>query len=362
MMQREHTIAGTVPGTCHLLHSYHYGSADAAGPHAYLQAGLHADELPGVLLLHRLRQHLAQLEAAGQLRGRVTLVPMANPIGLGQHLQGQHLGRFHSGSGENFNRHYPDVSAAAATLLAAGELTPRAALCRALAAQPAGSGVAQLRRLLFGLALEAELVLDIHCDSEAVLHLYGNRRHAAALAELAGYTQAGATLLCDEAGGMSFDDAIVQNWRRLESRLGCSLDIPLAATLELRGACDVADSLAARDEAALLAWLVARGVLLGTAVPAPQPPQPATPLAGVECVVAPHGGVVVYQRPLGQWLPAGSRLGYVLDPLSGERSALSNQHAGYYYARAAGRLALAGGEIAYLATAEERRDGMLLSA
>ena len=37
---------------------------------------------------------LAQVEAHGRLRGRVTVVPFANPLGLGQVLHGDHTGRF----------------------------------------------------------------------------------------------------------------------------------------------------------------------------------------------------------------------------------------------------------------------------
>ncbi|WP_174874359.1 succinylglutamate desuccinylase/aspartoacylase domain-containing protein [Vogesella oryzae] len=362
MIRIEHQLPGDMPGHHYQFYSYHFGAPDAGGPHVYLQAGLHADELPGVLLLHRLRQRLAALEEAGRVRGRVTLVPMANPVGMAQHWQGQHHGRFAAGSGENFNRHYPDLSAHAAQLLQREEMTVKQALLTALAALPGDTLLQRLRHSLFTLALPADYVLDVHCDSEAVLHLYANHRHADAVAGLAGWLQAEASLLCDEAGGMSFDDAIVQNWRRLEAGLGLSLAIPFAATVELRGVADVSDTLAAGDEAGLLGWLTGIGVISGAAGNAPAPPRAATPLAAVECVTAPQGGVLVYQADYGQWLPAGSQLGYVLDPHSGAHTPLLNRHAGYYFARVAGRLVNAGTEVAYLAGEAALRSGMLLSA
>ena len=52
------------------------------GPAVYIQAGLHAQELPGVAALHYLIPKLAAAEAGGRLKGDVTLVPHANPIGL----------------------------------------------------------------------------------------------------------------------------------------------------------------------------------------------------------------------------------------------------------------------------------------
>jgi len=234
MICQQHDLPGLVPGTRHTFNSYHFGQ-DGSGPHVYLQAGLHADELPGVLLLHRLRRELAVLEQGGRVAGRITLVPMCNPLGMAQHWQGQHHGRFESDSGENFNRHYPDLSERAAQLCREGRLAPRAALRQALAELPQCTALDGLRRVLTDMALQADMVLDVHCDSEAVLHLYGNHRHAAEAAVLAGFMQAGATLLCDEAGGMSFDDAVVQNWLRLERQLAQPLPVPFAATLELRG-------------------------------------------------------------------------------------------------------------------------------
>ena len=358
----EHTLPGGIPGARFCFHSYHFGDAGSRGPHVYLQAGLHADELPGVLLLHRLRKRLMVLEAEGKLTGQVTLVPMCNPQGMAQHWGGQHHGRFESGSGENFNRHYPDISRCAAELMAREDMNPRSALLAALAALPRNNPLDHLRQTLMEMALRADMVLDVHCDSEASLHLYGNHRHTAQATELAGFLQAGATLLCDEAGGMSFDDAVVQNWRRLEQHLGRSLQIPFAVTVELRGVTDVEDRFAARDEGGLQAWLVTQGVLAGEPVTVPQPPFPATPLEGVECVVAPQGGIVVYQLPFGQWLPAGSRLGYVLDPLTGETSPLNTHNDGFYYARVTGRLVTAGTEVAFIATPTPLRNGMLLCA
>ncbi|MGM8062269.1 succinylglutamate desuccinylase [Vogesella indigofera] len=360
---QKHTLPGVMPGTQHVLNSYHFGE-EGSGPHVYLQAGLHADELPGVLLLHRLCRRLEVLESEGRILGQLTVVPMANPQGMTQHLQGQHSGRFDGVSAENFNRHYPDLSDAAAAWLdaTADSAKVRQALRQALAAQPVASTIDALRHTLFDMALQADMVLDVHCDSEAVLHLYGNNRHQAAAGELAGFLQAGATLLCDEAGGMSFDDAVVQNWRRLEQRLGVTLAIPLALTVELRGVADVEDRLAVCDEGGLLAWLRWVGVLEGEKVAPPQAPQAATPLAGVETIVAPHGGVVVYQATPGQVLVASSRIGYLLNPLDGSQTPLLSQRGGYFYARVANRLATAGAELAFVAGGGVWRNGNLLSA
>jgi predicted deacylase len=75
-----------------------------------IQGSLHADEVPGMLVAHHLRNHLDALEAAGRLTGEVVLVPMANPLGVGQWVLRGFQGRFELHSGENFNRHFANLT------------------------------------------------------------------------------------------------------------------------------------------------------------------------------------------------------------------------------------------------------------
>jgi predicted deacylase len=107
MRSHRHPLAGSSPGTRREVVSFHYG--EPGGAKAYVQAALHADELPGVLVAHHLRRELADLEAKGEVLGEVVIVPVANPIGLAQQVQRQPFGRFDLATGENFNRHYPDL-------------------------------------------------------------------------------------------------------------------------------------------------------------------------------------------------------------------------------------------------------------
>ena len=113
MQIHKHPLLSPAPGTQRELVSLHYGEL-GNGPKAYIQASLHADELPGMLVAHHLRAKLDALEAAGRLKGEIVLVPMANPIGLSQFLLHNQQGRFETTTGENFNRHYPDQIATAA--------------------------------------------------------------------------------------------------------------------------------------------------------------------------------------------------------------------------------------------------------
>lgn len=85
-------MTGASAGTRRELTLYRYGAAGGS-PKVYLQAGLHADEMPGVLVLQHLMTLLDQAESYGGVRGEVLVVPAANPIGLSQWTHQRPLGR-----------------------------------------------------------------------------------------------------------------------------------------------------------------------------------------------------------------------------------------------------------------------------
>ncbi|WP_421188350.1 hypothetical protein [Aeromonas enteropelogenes] len=348
-------MPGGTPGSQRVLQAWEFGSS---GPLAYLQAGLHADELPGVLALHRLRQHLMALEQQGALLGRIRLVPQANPIGLSQWHLGLHQGRFLAATGQNFNRGYP-------LLVAKGEaipthLTARDLLLARLAEQRPRGELAWLQHTLFGWALEADLVLDIHCDSDALLHLYGHVRQRSQVERLGACLGAGVMLLSEQAGGMSFDDALLQNWYVLME----GPQVPVAVTVELRGQQDVADHLAEQDARRLLACLQERG-WIDPDFSAPVDHFAAiegvvTPLSAVEVIPAPAAGILSYEVAPGDRVLAGQRVGWLTDAQTGERIALTAHHEGLCYARVLNRLACTGDEVIFLAGEVAHREGDLL--
>ncbi len=99
MQTQTHPLISPSLGTERHLTSFHYGPRN--GNKVYIQSSLHADELPGMLVATLLRRKLAALEAAGRLRDEIVVVPVPNPIGLSQHVFGDHLGRFELGSRPN---------------------------------------------------------------------------------------------------------------------------------------------------------------------------------------------------------------------------------------------------------------------
>ena len=78
-------LPSPAPGTQRTLRVHRYGTPGAR-PKAYFQATLHADEIPGLLVAQHLLRGLEQAQAEGRIIGEVVVVPVANPIGLGQHV------------------------------------------------------------------------------------------------------------------------------------------------------------------------------------------------------------------------------------------------------------------------------------
>jgi uncharacterized protein len=369
-----HPLVAAASGTQRQLTSLHYGRA-GGGPKVYLQASLHADELPGMLALHHLRRLLDAAEARGEVVGEVVLVPMANPIGLDQTLLHQQIGRFEHASMENFNRNYPDFFALLKDGIAA-QLGPdertnrdaiRLAMRTALAALPAHTELQSLRKLLTGLALDADVVLDLHCDREAVVHLYVDEPLLPQADALSRCLGAQVLLWARGSGGSSFDEALSGPWWRLAEHLGGRFPIAPAcfsATVELRGQRDVSHALAEADARRLWHYLLHLGVVRPPSG-ATLPPLPAalcepTPLAGAQLLQAPHPGVLVYLRELGAQLQPGDVVAQVVEPLSGRSTDVVAEVAGCFYAGHTARWATAGMEIGRIAGREPLRSGMLL--
>ncbi|MEJ7807216.1 MAG: succinylglutamate desuccinylase/aspartoacylase family protein, partial [Telluria sp.] len=109
MQSHKHPISPPDSSTSCQLTSFHYG-APGTGKKVYIQAALHADEVPGMLVAQFLRTELAALEAAGSIKGEILLVPAANPLGLAQAIHGAPFGRFDLTTGTNFNRAYKHVA------------------------------------------------------------------------------------------------------------------------------------------------------------------------------------------------------------------------------------------------------------
>jgi len=168
-------------------------------------------------------KRLTELEQQGALNGVIELVPVANPMGLGQLLQGSHQGRFEIGSGKNFNRDFVELSEPLIAQLHgklgddphANVRVIRQAMCDTLDALPAPASQLQgMQRVLLSHACSADIVLDLHCDAEAALHMYALPQHWPQWRSLSAHLNVKVGLLAEDSGGSSFDEACSLPWLR----------------------------------------------------------------------------------------------------------------------------------------------------
>lgn len=369
MQIKQHELLAAVPGTARRIHSFHYGPADAGGK-IYIQSSLHADELPGMLVLWHLKRRLAELEVAGLLRKPIVLVPVANPAGLEQVLMDVPQGRFDNDSRENFNRSFLDVSQQVGDAVAAG-LTDRlddnlelirSTLLQVLASQVPTTQLQSLRLVLQTLACDADIVLDLHCDFEAVQHLYLSPDFWTQVEPLARYLGAKACFMAKDAGGRSFDECFTLFWAQMQARFPGRFARPgFAVTVELRGVIDVSHELAGQDCQGLINYLTHVGAIDADAPPLPPLLNRPTPLAGVEPLISPVGGLIVFCAQVGDYLAAGQVVAEIIDPVTDRVTTVACIREGLLYVRSLRRMATAGMPIAHVAGVEAYRQGYLLS-
>ncbi len=379
MQRTEHALLSQSLGSQKTLVSFRAGAAEAR-PKVYLQASLHAEELPGMLVAHHLRTQLEAAERDGRVKGQVVLVPAANPIGLAQRLDHKAMGRFELDTAQNFNRHYPDMAAAVLpeALVRLGQdaqdnvATVRSLVQGFLADWQPATELDSLRRQLLLLSHDADVVIDLHCDWEAVMHLYSEEVCWPPLEPLARLLGCQAVLLARESGGGPFDERLSGLWWQLSDALkaaGVNVPLPQAcasATVELRGERDVVHEHAVADAQAIMAYLEHAGVLTTERL-RPLPPllHAATPLAGSQTLRSRVPGVLVFRVAPGAQLKVGDVVAEVIDPTAAGQSRVHPVCAevdGVLYAAVSGRYIVAGGEVGKIAGATPFRSGDLLGA
>lgn len=324
-LRRTIELPSMTPGTRRHLVVHRFGRGGAR-PKVYLQAAIHANEMPGTLALHHLLPLLAEAERRGRVRGEIVVAPAVNPIGLAQVLGNNHLGRYEFIGRDNFNRNWIDLSAAVAERLQGrlGENAQenvariRQAALAALAAMRPATELQALRVEVMKLSVDADIVLDLHCDLQAVLHLFISRCDWPGPAEtLAADLGAQATLYNDPwPEALTFSGVHSALWARLAERFPAAA-IPqacFAATVEYRGQHDANHRLASADAGNLYRFLVRRGALAGRAGPLARLKARATPIAGMDVGYAPRTGVVVYSVPAGARVRRGQPVCEIIDP------------------------------------------------
>ncbi len=341
------------PGTRQSLVFHRFGRP-GAGPKAYIQASIHADEIPAMMAAHHLLGLLAEADKGGLITGEIVLVPYANPIGLAQWVDDGHSGRHELRGGGNFNRNWLNLEEAVITAVE-GKLGQdpkenvaliRSALLDAVKARRQRHTLDSLRCSLMAESVTADYVLDLHCDDEALLHLYTLPQHWDEIQDLGTELGVDVILVDEGSAGGAFDECNSHPWVTLQRRFP-DHPIPLACfatTVELRGEADVSDSLGREDAGALFRYLVRRGVIAGAQSEPPTFSIKPTQIDACAVLRAPAAGILAYQVELGQRVEAGQVIAELVDPAAApgaERQAIRAEAPGLFFARRAGKLVLA---------------------
>ncbi|PSJ52124.1 succinylglutamate desuccinylase/aspartoacylase domain-containing protein [Kumtagia ephedrae] len=296
MQKSIETILGDTEGVAYFFPVFRFEGTDEAAPAAYIQAALHAGELPGTVAVDALMPLLRKAEAEGRLRGRLTVVPHANPVGRAQYHFGQIQGRFHLGTRDNFNRHFPLLD------------RPEAAL-----AESAGGTVDQrLKQRLVALSMGHDIVLDLHCDDEGVDYLYVPSTLWPAMADCAAAMGVAAVILWEGSSGASFDEASLHPYLLMPAG-EARLDRRVVTTVEYRGLLDVDRKLASADAEGLYRLLVARGVIEDPTLASPGPfAGRVAPIDHIDVVTAPCAGAILFDVIPGDRVRRGDRLATIV--------------------------------------------------
>jgi uncharacterized protein len=335
------------PGTHRCLAVYRYGKG-GSGRKVYIQAGIHADELPANLVAHHLQGLLDKADRAHRILGEIVLVPVANPVGLANVVLNDHLGRYLVATGQNFNRGWPNVAPEAVAAIA-GKAGPdaaantrllKAAVAEALAERRPQNEAQMLQLTLMQLACDADIVLDLHTDSEAEMHLYVDPDQWPAASDLAGLLAAPVVMFARGSGDDPFEETLAQPAIQARAQ-GIDVAQPLSVVVELRGQGDVAHELAVGDARALFDFLIHRGIIQGEAIEVPPFSGIAASFSATQVLRAPTGGIVVYRQPLGAMVKPGDVVAEIIDAAAppGARPALVKAETkGRFFARSAHHL------------------------
>ena len=268
-----HPIPNNSIGTHRELLEYQFITNESA-PVVFIQAGLHADEWPGILTIQHLIPLLEQLETENKLLANFRILPYANPIGLDQNFYGYTLGRLNRENGQNFNRGFKlDLDTLEQTVkadLSEDAVTNtriiRAAILQQVEQLPDNTELQCLHKMILSISMQADYVLDLHCDKKALGHIYCADILQNIGKQLAGSLDFPVVILENVLEQNAFDGVHTQPWIWLQQQFP-QANIPLACfstTVELRGKADVNDELAAMDAASLIQFFVNQALITGT--------------------------------------------------------------------------------------------------
>lgn len=203
----------------------------------------------------------------------------------------------------------------------------------------------------------------MHCDFEAVQHVYSTYYSWESMIPLACYLDSKANMLADETGGNPFDSAFDMVWQRLHARFGDIIPKGCqSVTLELCGQADVYHGKSDQDAVALLNYLRHMEVVVDRAADTFSPESLyVSDLSAVEPLKSPIGGVLVLCAEPGDTIKADQLIAEVINPITDEVAQIRATQPGLLFSRSMRRTATAGMLVAHVVGKVPVRSGYLLA-
>jgi len=292
-----------------------------SGPSVYIQANMHGAEVQGNAVIYQLLELLGDIP----LRGDITLVPYANPVGC-NHKNGEYtLGRFDPITGVNWNRmyHYNDmlVTDFAKQHAQASDSEIERAFKAALIADIDDQldhniyGLTTGQRIAYQLqqmAHQADIVLDLHTGPISSRHLYCPEYAQ----NSARYFNIEHTILIPNSFDGALDEATFCPWWSLAEAFaeqGRSLSLNKESfTVELGSQEQIDLDVAMSDAKDILSYLQYKEVIATSDFIAANMTRYACYLKDYKAFYSPMGGMVDYLAEFGEPLKAGEPLVRIL--------------------------------------------------
>lgn len=298
---------------------FNHKCSRSSAPSVYIQANVHGAEVQGNAVIYQLMKLLEKYTICAD----ITLVPLANPLGINQKSGEFTLGRFDPITGVNWNREYLDHNVDVAawfeshSALSDSEVIGkyRAMLVDAchdrLNSEWGVTTGHQQAVMLQTMAHQADIVIDLHTGPKSCKHLYCPEYDAHA----ASFFSIPYTLFIPNDFGGAMDESVFCPWWQLADHMrsmGRDFEIPVSAfTLELGSQENINLDDALVDANGILAYLSERGVIEEQVKPLVMP-RHACYLKDYKKYHSPLGGMVEYLADVGQPIPAGSALATIL--------------------------------------------------
>ncbi len=183
-------------------------------------------------------------------------------------------------------------------------------------------------------------MLDLHCDFEAVTHIYLGTPLWENSENLSMEMGTVVTLIAESSGGDPFDEACSKTFWELAKKFP---DYPLpnaclSATIELRGRCDVQHETAIKDANNIFSFLVRRKHIDGEPSELPVLLNDATPLSGVQQILSVDAGVIVYKKEIGDFVKKGEVVADIVNAIEDRVIQIKSETDGILFTKRANRL------------------------